>query len=228
MPRDLPTGVKPLIEESTTTQAHLLELQFSDGSQVDQIYLTTASQDLTTSGLASIPDETWTGIGFAGGGSLLGIGAVEETGDLRAQSVDLSLNGVDQSIIAILGTNFFRGHPARIWRVWLDDETGEVISGVLLFSGLQLDNYVVNEEFDAASDESRMCSVETTLASRVARLGYQNSVMTNITSHNAMLARAGLSTGDTGFQNVKSIENRKIHWGQEGPSPRRPAVRRTD
>lgn len=207
-------------ESKQNNVAHLLEINFYDSGTdtVDTTYITTASQPLTTSGLSGVPDQTWEAIGLPSGDTNLSIQPIQETSDLRAQSVELRLDGVDQTFLSLLGNKFFRGRPIKIWRVWLS--SGDIDDHLLIWDGLQNDPYEVeeNQESDIESvGGAGTSTIRTQIVSSLARLQETKAVITNENSHNNMLKRKGLSTGDTGMQNTPLIQDKKIFWGREGP-----------
>lgn len=117
--------------ESGTERTFLIKFDFSSGP----LYMSTGSRDLDWDG------QTWTAVG---GG--LAIGQIEESGDLKGTGVDVVLSGVDPSIIATLLSQNWRGRTMQVWQAVLDPVTGLVLDAIDLFSGLQLDNYEIEEK----------------------------------------------------------------------------------
>jgi hypothetical protein len=187
---------------------------------VDEVFINTSSQDIVTSSVTGMPNATWVAIGA--GGSNLTVGTAIETSDSLAQSLQLNLDGVDQSIIAILGNNFFRGQPIDIWRAWLSRTTGQVSANFLLFSGLQNEEYTITEVRPEGLGSRGTCDVTTRLVSRLAYMQYANSVLTNVDSHNKFLQRVGVNFEDRSFKYVGSLVNRDVLWGVAGRSFRPP------
>lgn len=159
----------------------------------------------TTVRLTTAPvDLTWGGNTFTGSGMLLSIGAVEETDDQKAQSVELRLSGVDQSIIAVLLGEVVRGKLATIWRGWY-------VNGALVDTPLLLFKGYLNESFDVEEGHrreggGRTCDIRTRLVSRFAQFDQPRGIRCNVESHQRW------HTGDTFFQNVPKLANLRIVW----------------
>jgi hypothetical protein len=169
--------------------AHLLELEFSDG----WVRLTTAPQDLAYLG------DTWESIG-----GVLSFGGIEESADVKAHSVDITLSGVDQTVMALLLGSEYRGRQALIYRVYYDRTLGTVLGQpVRLFKGLQLSPYTVQE---SRTREYGTVTIQTRLLSF---LGVERvrGIMASLPSHQHYFA------GDLFFQHVASIANSPIYWG---------------
>lgn len=182
------------IESPTSEMVHLLEFDFSSGI----VRLNTGAQDVSWNG------QTWEAVG-----GLLEMGGVEETNDARGQGVDVRLSGVEQSILAVLLNNNYRGRPVKIYRGHLNNVTGQFIGDpLLLFQGLQLNPYTVEEERDRGSGTVRI----STRISGYFGVERVRGIQTNMMSHQHHFA------GDTFFQHTTSLANTKIYWGTTSPS----------
>lgn len=141
-------------------------------------------------------------------GGNLQIGSVEESPDPGSQGIELQLSGVDQTIIAALLSNSFRGRVVKIWRAYLDSMTGQVLPDpLMLLEGLQLDPYQVTE------DRSRKGGTVTVKTRIRGRMGVDRvrGIWASVTSHQHVYP------GDTFFQNAASIGNTPIYWGVPKP-----------
>ena len=220
MPRNVSSQALSEAAAGHSTSAHLLELTFDPGTGNEQLYINTSAQDVVTSGLAGVPNETWFPIGLPGGQSPLGIGPVSETAELRAQEVEIVLDGVDQTAIGAIQNNFFRGRTVRLWKVWFGSN-GQISAHALMFVGYQNDNWEITETNER---DEKTVRVSTRLVSRMAVLSRINPVMTNVDSHNQMLRRAGISGVDQGFSTTPRLRSVTISWGtteaKDYPRPR--------
>jgi len=203
--RALSAGMQTAVAAQRGTILYFLQISSSGG----ETYLSTAPVDIDWNSL------TWQGVG----GHLV-FGAIDETPDTDGQGVDLALSGVDQSIIGLLLTNNVRGRPIRIWLAHLDD--GDVIdTPEMIFRGHQLADYSIRER---RAREGGGVEVKTRVESRLAVLRYATPVHTNPVSHNDMLKRAGLPTGDTFFQHAPNLAGRSIRWGPVQIGPTSPSL----
>jgi len=202
MTRTVPSGVSA----AYSTVVDLLKIYYWDGDSEESVSLTNAAHDID----ADVGSGAET---FVGSGLALSVASVTENTDFAGMGVDVSLDGVDQTIIAIVLANNMRGRPIKIWKAWLDDDTGAIIgSPLLVFDGVQKEPYSITSS--QAGDQPGLVTVSTRAVTKLTKVNYIRSVMSNITSHNDMLKRSGDSTGDTFFQNVPKLNERTIQWGQ--------------
>lgn len=164
---------------------------------------------LTAVGIESATPETRDAIAWQAVGGSLVFGGIEESGDGQAQGVDLTLSGVDQTVLAALMTNNYRGRPVRIWRVWYDPVFGTVIGEpLLLLEGRQLSHYELQEERARAGGTVK---IKTRV---VGLMGLERirGIWSNIVSHQHIFS------GDTFFQYTPTLANVKVYWGTSTPT----------
>lgn len=186
----------------------LLEVVFWDGSSEVIHRLCTAADDLSAD-----PDGTGA-VTFTGAGDFLSWGGASETQETRAQGTRVKLSGVDTTIMSALLGNQFRGRRMRIWRARVED--GAVTDTHLVHRGVQLEAYKVEEKRPESEGQAPTAEITTRSVSRLTTLQRRNAVRTNVASHNAMLARAGESTGDSAFRYLPELE--RFFWGSEVPA----------
>lgn len=198
--RTLTAGMQTAVAAATGEILYLFQLDSSGGT----LRLCTAPVDITWNA------QSWDGIG-----GILAFSGVEETADPAGQGVELTLSGVDQTIISILLQHQFRGYEVRIWLAHLAINGTIVADPIEIFRGRQLSDYRINEERPESGSGS--VTIKTRVQSRLSILRNPEAVRTSIVSQNDMLKRAGLSTGDTFFRNVPAIAGRQVRWGQINP-----------
>lgn len=214
MARNISGSVAAASAAESGTSFHLIRMSFRDLSVQNELFINTSSQDIVTSAVTGLPNAEWVAIGA--GGSNLTIGRVRESSDFVGQAMELSLDGVDQTIIAILGNNFFRGQPIDVWRVWVNRETGTISASVLIFSGLQNEEYEVSDVRPQDSSVGSTCTVSTRVISSIAYMQKTNEVLTNPSSHNDYLRRVGVAATDASFRYTKELVGREIAWATRG------------
>lgn len=195
--------------ESGVEGVWLLEVVFWDGSSEVVLRFTTADDHLTVDADGDSTAETYTGAG-----DFLDWSSVRETGESRAQGTRVTMSGIDTTVMSPLLNNDFRGRRLRLWRARVED--GAVTDTRLVHRGVQLEDYEIEEK--RPEDGTPTVTISTRSVSRLAAMQTTNEVRTNERSHNAMLARAGVTTGDTFFQHVPALPSR-IFWGTEAPDP---------
>lgn len=196
MTRALSAGMQTEIAAQSGQIAHL----FSIDSDAGLVRLATTPVDVLWD------SQTWEGIG----GSLV-FGSAEETPDPAGQGLQLTLSGVDQTFIAVLLSANMRGREVRIWLVHFSATYTIVADPLEIFRGRQLAEYRITE--DRPSDGPGSVTVTTRVQSQIGGIRGPEAVLTNEVSHNDMLKRAGLATGDTFFRNTLGIAGRFIQWG---------------
>lgn len=190
MTRTITAGMQTQVAAQTGTTAHLISLEFSGGTA----YLVTLAHDVSWDG------ETWVGIG-----GRLGFADVEERADLRAAGVEIVLSGVDQTVIAALLGQSYRGRDAVVYRAKFASDGTIVADPLEVFSGLLNSGFSIQER---VSDEGREGDVEVRArcVSDVAVLSMSRGIRTNLASHQAV------ENGDTFFQHVNALPD-VINWG---------------
>jgi hypothetical protein len=198
--RTLTAGMQTAVAAQRGTYVQLLQIDSSAGSN----YISTSPVDITWN------SHTWDALG----GAIL-IGAAEEAPDASA-GLELSLSGVDQTIIAMLMSTQVRGYEIRMWLAHIADD-GTVISDPLeCFRGYQLSDYTITERRPVPPARGTV-DVRTRVVSRMTPMNRAQPVRSNIVSHRDMLKRAGLAVTDTFMQNVASVAGRPIFWNSTMP-----------
>ena len=138
MSRDI--GGNPVTDDRGVS-VYLLRISYWDGATTEEVLFTDAPVTLSVDVNEGAGAETWLGTGI-----LVSVSTVTEGTDLDATAVDLTFDGVDTSVIAIILGNQFRSQPIEIWKAWYDPDDAS-ISGtpILYFRGYQNDPYSVGE-----------------------------------------------------------------------------------
>ena len=176
----------------------LLSLTSSGGTTL----ITTANQNVTVGVL------TYTAVGGA-----ISFEPPSETSDSSAQGLRMTLSGVSRTIIADLLTHHMRGYSCTLYFGQILLTTGAVVADpVEVFTGLLNDRWEIQESRDESARGT--VTITTTAVSQIARYLFPRGVRSNVTSHNDMLARAGLAVGDTFFSRVPSLVGKTVLWGK--------------
>ncbi len=192
--RSIDSAALEALLASKGEEVMLIAITYSGGI----LRMTTGGRPLDWAG------ETWVSVG---GG--LTVGAIEESGDLRGEGLDLVLSGVDQSIAAILLSQEYRGRTVFVGQAILDQTTGAVTSVITWFDGLQLDNYEISENVERGKPATS--TVRTRMRHRLGEDEFRG-IRANVHSHQQYYP------DDTFFQHVASLTNEKIYWGTAAPS----------
>lgn len=163
----------------------LFEGDFVSGS----VHVWTGLGDLDWGG------QTWTGLG-----TLIGISEIEESPDVVAQSITVTLAGVDQLTVALAIVDASQGLPGRAWLALVAADGTVISDPVLAFAG-RLDVPIIDDGADT-------CTISITYESRFVDPNRSRDWRYTHESQQA------LYPGDRGFEYVTTLQNKKITWGQ--------------
>ena len=149
------------------------------------------------SGLGSV---TWNGQTWSGAGSLLGLGGIDETGEVVAGGTAVSLSGVPLDLVQMAIEEARQGLPGRIWLGLLAENGSIIADPVQVFSG-RLD-------VPEIKDDAESCTITISYESRLIDLGVARSWRYTHESQQV------LHPGDRGFEHVTAIQDREITWGR--------------
>ena len=80
----------------------------------------------------------------------LSVGDTTETSELRVNTVNLTLSGVEQSYISIFLSQDYIDKPVKIYRAVLDDSDNVIGAPILVFDGL-MTGYDIEDTIDSSS-----------------------------------------------------------------------------
>ena len=149
------------------------------------------------SGIGDLP---WNGHTWLGAGQLAGISAIEESTDVRANSVRLSLSGIPASTIALVLGDVQQGRPGILWFGLLDDNDQVIADPYLTYEG-RLDVPEIDEDG------------ETALVSIV----YENALVDLERPREFRYtdeAQKAFYPDDRGFEYVESLQDWNGVWGR--------------
>lgn len=147
----------------------------------------------------------WTGIGnitwdsktFIGGGNLIGVSTFQETQELQAKGLELTLSGIPQDQIALALTENVRRKPFKMW-------LASVLDGVVvgtpyrIFTGMM--DYLSMK--DSGQDATLVLKVESSLI-----IGQRNKVR-RYTSED----QNKYYPNDTGLNRMPSLQDKEVTW----------------
>lgn len=150
---------------------------------------------------------TWNGNDYLGGGNLVAISTMEENQQLEAKGLNVTLNGVPQSLIAVALDEDSRGRPFRLYLGAVDltpDTSGHPVPGALvidpyrIFTGLM---DVIKLQADGKT-ATLMLSVESTL------LKGQRANVFRYTSED----QKKVYPLDTGLDRINQLQDKQVIW----------------
>lgn len=191
MSRDLTSALASGIQAAVVRPVFLFEGEFDGG----WVRVWSGLGDLAWNG------ETWTGIGTLGA-----ISDIEETDEVRAAGVTVSLSGVPPEMVALALSSLRQNRTGRLWFALFDGEADSLIADPYLAFEGRLDVGQIDEQADPRSGA----------ASSIVTLKYENVLIAlerakerRYTHEDQQLAYAG----DRGFEYIPSLQDAQITWG---------------
>jgi hypothetical protein len=148
------------------------------------------------SGLGEI---TWGGRTWAGAGTLLNVGAIEETTDVVATGTTVTLSGIPTDLVSLCISDARQGLPGQIYLGFLTAAGAVIAEPVMAFAG-RLDVPTIMDGADR-------CEIQITYESRLIDL---NRAREWRYTHES---QQQISPGDRGFEYVAGLQEREIRWG---------------
>ncbi len=149
---------------------------------------------------SGLGETTWNGHTWAGAGSLLGIGGIDERGEVVASGTTISLSGVPLDMVQLAIGEARQGLPGRIWLALLGEGGSIIADPVQAFAG-RLD-------VPQITDDAETCTVTLSYESRLIDLTTPRSWRYTHESQQA------LYPGDRGFEYVTAIQDKEVTWGR--------------
>lgn len=142
---------------------------------------------------------------FIGTGSLLSISTIQENVEIRANGMEIELNGIPSDIIALALTEPYQNRDAKIYTGTVSEDL--TVDSYLAFSGL-MDTMSIAEDGGTArvtlTLENQLITLE-----RTRELRYTSR------------EQKRLFSGDRGLDFVDNIQNKTIEWGKNYEPPKK-------
>jgi hypothetical protein len=184
MSRNLTSGFLTELSSDTLKPFYAMKAQFLEGD----VRLWTGYGEIT------IDSEIYTG-----GGALLSVGAVEETSEIKATNLAITMSGLDSSILAsALGSNY-QNRNFICYLGMLNETYSVVASSYQLFAG-RMDSMTIN-------DSGQEIAITLSVESRLIDLEKPNE------SRYTSEEQKRLFSGDLGLEFVTDLQDKDINWG---------------
>jgi hypothetical protein len=190
MSRDLHVDLAAALDDATVRPILLFEGEFASG----WLYFWTGIGDLSYGG------NTYTGVG-----TLIGLDRIQETSEIKAAGVSVSLQGIDSTMISVALSELRQNRTGAIRFALLD--ASEAISGdaFTVFEG-RLDIGEIQERPDGA----------------VISLRYENHLIDLERARERRYTHEDQQIdypGDRGFEYVPALQDVVINWGNPNAAP---------
>jgi hypothetical protein len=159
--------------------------------------------------MLTVPVRLWTGIGdifwsgatWTGAGNLLGVGSVQETQELRAAGMDISLSAIPSEMLSLALVEPYQGKAARVYIGAFNVNTGALITDPYMIFGGRIDTVNV---IDGAEEATISVALENRLIDleRPRERRYDDA------------DQQAEHPGDRFFEFVPSLQDQEIKWGK--------------
>lgn len=146
-------------------------------------------------------DLSWDSQTWTGAGHLIGIGAIDESADVKAQSATVQVNGLNPATVAQFLAALAPGRQGSLWLGFLNSSGAVIDDPILLFRG----------QLDGAGLKKGLNDV-------VATLTYQHRLADLERPRLWMWTDADqkkLYPGDRGLEHIAKLQDAEIPWGNE-------------
>lgn len=183
--RTMTAGLIAALAADNVALINLLELDFVSGF----VRVHSAAGDVVFNG------DTFQGVGTHGG-----ISNAEESEELRAYQVRMTLNGIDPAIISTAFDEVYQGRSARVWAGALTSDYQLIADPILVFSG-RMDNMQVTLG-------ERSASIDLTVTNKLADWDRPRIRRYNRADQQAVFP------GDKGFDFAEEMVSKTLFWGR--------------
>ena len=148
---------------------------------------------------SGLGDITWAGQVWVGAGTLMGIGAIEESADVVATGTTITLSGIPSDLVSLCLVNARQGLPGKVWIGFMTAAGAVIADPILAFAG-RLD-------VPSILDGAERCEIQITYESRLIDLNRAREF--RYTNESQQL----FSAGDKGFEYVSALQDKEVRWG---------------
>ena len=189
MSRTLTSGMTAVTTDDIVRPIYLVRMVFDAGEQPNELNLWSGVGDLTYDGDI-----------YGGVGDLLGISEIRETSDISATGINVTLNGVKTSLIALAKSHEYQGRPLTVSLGAFDASGSLIANPVIVFSGF-MDTMIIAENGEYSTIT---ISVENKL------IAFERSKVRRYTAEDQKIDYPT----DKGFEFVTAIVQKEIIWGR--------------
>lgn len=182
MSRNLTAATLSAVTAEVVSRTLAVELSFTSGF----VRFCGAPWDLTIGG------QTFLGVGQLGS-----ISVAEESAELRAYGLNVTLSGIPRDNIAIALTEAYQGRPATVWEVPLSSDGTPVADPIVMFRGRM-------DTMDVQLGD--MATVRVALENRLA--DWERPRVRRYTNED----QQSVFPGDRGFEFVSATTEKELIW----------------
>tara|TARA_R110001606_G_scaffold262319_1_gene410968 strand:- start:102 stop:662 length:561 start_codon:yes stop_codon:yes gene_type:complete len=183
MVKTLSTNNSNVLDDEVLRPIYFLKLEFPSGN----VFLNSSDRDIT-----------WGGNSYIGSGTIGTLSDIEETAELQANGIKLTLSGIPSTYVSIALTTEYQGSTATEYLGFLNNDYVLVDDPFIIFVG-KVDTMSISLSDTATIEleiENRLIDWERPRISRFTNEEQQN-----------------LYSGDKGLEFVDSVAEKELFWG---------------
>ena len=183
MVKTLSTNNSNVLNDDVLRPIYFLKLEFPSGN----VFLNSSDRDIT-----------WGGNSYIGSGTIGTLSDIEETAELQANGIKLTLSGIPSTYVSIALTTEYQGSTATEYLGFLNNDYVLVDDPFIIFVG-KVDTMSISLSDTATIEleiENRLVDWERPKISRFTNEEQQN-----------------LYSGDKGLEFVDSVAEKEVFWG---------------
>lgn len=189
MSRNLSATMATAVTGSDLKPIILIEAQFDSNAPSSYLYLWNGIGNLS-----------WNGYTWIGAGAIMDVSAVEESADLKATGVKVSITGIPSEYISLSFNEDYQGRPLIVRFALLDSSNSVIATPFILFSG-RMDVMSIAESGDTSI-------IEITVENRL--IDFERPKVRRYTDQDQKIDHPT----DKGLEFVTSIQDKEIIWGR--------------
>jgi hypothetical protein len=142
----------------------------------------------------------WNGFSWNGAGELIQLGPAQETAEMKAVGVSITLSGIPPDMLGLVFDELRQGQRVNVYIAALNTQSGAIIGTPCIYFSGRVDVAQVDEAGDAAA-------ITLQVENRFVDFEKQRSL------YYTPATQALFFPGDTGFAQVAALQDQKIFWG---------------
>jgi hypothetical protein len=142
----------------------------------------------------------WNGHDWAGAGELIQLGPAQESGEMKAVGVSISLSGIAPDLLGLVFLELRQGQRVNVYIAALDTQSGAVVGVPCVYFSGRVDVAQIDDGGDTAT-------ITLQVENRFVDFEKQRSL------YYTPGTQALFYPNDTGFAQVAALQDQKIFWG---------------
>ena len=142
---------------------------------------------------------------YEGAGTLLSVGDIEDTMEVKSTNLTVSLSGMDTTVMNLALSEDLHNRKIKLYMGYLMGGANESAGEIVMFSG-RMTNVQITDDADNGSTISINAENRLVDLNRPSNLRYTNA------------SQMTINNSDTGFKYVQAIQGKELLWGRPSNS----------